>query len=69
MFLNKNHLKNDESLFVGDSEVDITTGTNGNLDMALVTWGYADYEHMDKTHASFVADSPDILFKFIIDNK
>jgi phosphoglycolate phosphatase len=69
MFLNKNHLKNDESLFVGDSEVDITTGTNGNLDMVLVTWGYADYEHMDKTNASFVADSPDILFKFIIDNK
>lgn len=69
MFLNKYNLKKEESLFVGDSEVDIKTGVNANLDMALVTWGYADYDCLDKSNATFVASDTLKLYKFIIDNK
>ena len=32
-------ISKDEAVYVGDSEVDLQTGTNGNLKTILVLWG------------------------------
>lgn len=41
--LSKFSISNKDALFVGDSDVDVMTGLNSRLDVALVTWGYGDY--------------------------
>lgn len=45
----------DETLFVGDSDVDVMTANNSNLDVALVTWGYGNYTQSFEKQATYVA--------------
>lgn len=51
------HLEASETLFVGDSDVDVMTANNSNLDVALVTWGYGNYIKSLKKQATYVVDT------------
>lgn len=54
----------EECLYVGDSHVDIATGHNAGLPVALCLWGYeVDYERI-KGDAEYVLSSPNDLLSF-----
>ncbi len=40
-------LKDEETLYIGDSDVDIAFAKNSNIDIAILTYGYGDYEAIE----------------------
>lgn len=54
-----------ETLFVGDSEVDIATAHNGGLAAAGVLWGFRDFEELTEAGAEYIVDTPQALAEII----
>lgn len=54
-------IKKEESLFVGDSHVDMDTAKNGGLDVALCLYGYGVYSEENKSRATYLLDKCDDL--------
>ncbi len=50
--------KREETVYVGDSEVDIQTAKNAKVDCISVTWGFKDREFLAKNGATRLVDSP-----------
>ncbi len=50
--------KPEETLFIGDSNVDIQTARNAGLQSAGACWGFRGREELEKAGACFLADSP-----------
>ena len=51
-----------EILYIGDSNVDILTAKNANMDSAGVLWGFRDREELLNYGAKFIIEKPiDIL--------
>jgi phosphoglycolate phosphatase len=47
-----------ETLFVGDSEVDMDTATNAKLTSVGVTWGFRSEELLRKHQANYISHQP-----------
>lgn len=58
-------LKNEEVLFVGDSEVDILTAKNTGLTCISVTWGYKSRDFLSKNGAEHIIESPKEILKYV----
>lgn len=54
-----------DTLFVGDSNVDIITGKNGGLTTCGVLWGFRTREELEHEGAEFIAETPSDLFGII----
>ena len=50
-------VKPSQTLFVGDSEVDVATAANAGCDAVLVTWGYRTVEELRAAGAKMLADT------------
>lgn len=50
--------KREESVYVGDSEVDIATARNVGMDCIAVTWGFRTKEEQKKAGGKIFADDP-----------
>ncbi len=46
-------ITNEEAVYVGDSEVDIKTAENCNMECITVSWGFRDKEHL-KAHGAYI---------------
>lgn len=55
LIMTKHSATPSNTLFVGDSDVDVATGINARIDAALVTWGYGDYQKQLLDDATFVS--------------
>ncbi len=55
-----------ETLFVGDSEVDIQTGRNAGLDACGVTWGFRSQKTLEDAGAAYLARDPEELADIIL---
>lgn len=53
------------SLYVGDSQVDIETAKNAEIDLITVTWGYRDISFLIKSGAKTLIDRPEELLKVV----
>ena len=54
-----------ETLFVGDSEVDIQTAANAGVACVSVTWGFCDRDFLEKMGATHIAEQPEDILKII----
>lgn len=55
-----------ETVYVGDSEVDLATAENTGLRCVAVSWGFRDRDELVKRGAKNIADTPDQMKDFIL---
>ncbi len=49
-------------IYAGDSDIDIFTAQNAKVKCISVTWGYQEKSYLQKSGATYFADTPDKLF-------
>lgn len=54
-----------ETVYIGDSDVDIQTAANAGLDCISVSWGFRDAEFLRKCGATVIADTPEQVYELI----
>ena len=59
------HAAPEETLYVGDSEVDVATARNAGLDMIGVAWGFRGRAALEAAGAPLVADTPEQLLDML----
>ena len=60
------HAAPEETLYVGDSEVDVDTARNAGLDMIGVAWGFRGRAALEAAGAPLVADTPEQLLDMLL---
>ena len=63
--INKYGLTTHDTVYIGDSEVDVLTAKNANVDCVTVTWGFRDREVLVDTGATMIADTMDKLYEYL----
>jgi phosphoglycolate phosphatase len=56
----------EESVYVGDSEVDIQTANNSNMDAILVSWGFREKDFLLEQGAKVIVDTMDELKREVL---
>ena len=56
----------ENTLFVGDSNVDIRTAKNGNLDSCGVLWGFRSRQELEEEGATYLVQTPGELAELIL---
>ena len=54
-----------ESVYIGDSEVDILTAKNAGVDCINVSWGFRSTESLIENGATVIADKPSDILKLV----
>ncbi len=57
-----------ESVYIGDSEVDVQTAKNAGVDAILVSWGFRSRRVLYEAGAALVVDTPDEVLQNILGN-
>ena len=60
------NIKKSESVYIGDSEVDIEVAKNANVDAIIVTWGFRDEEYLKSLNPNKLVNNTNDLLKNII---
>ena len=55
----------ENSVYIGDSEVDIQTAQNAGLPCISVSWGFRSVDELKATGAKHIADTPETLEKIL----
>ena len=56
------HIDKKDSVYVGDSEVDVATAMNAGIDSIIVEWGFRDRDFLESEGARVFAKKPaDVL--------
>ncbi len=55
-----------DAVYIGDSEIDIATAKNADMDALIVTWGFRDEEYLKAQGAENIIRSPEDITSFII---
>lgn len=58
-------VEKDETLYVGDSNVDVVTGHNGKVKVCGVSWGFRPVSELNETGADIVVDNAEELLEVI----
>ena len=58
-------LRLERCLYVGDSEVDIDTARNANIDCVCVSWGFRTRQQLAEAGATVIIDDPMELVTFV----
>ncbi len=62
-------VKKEETLYIGDSEVDVATGKAADLTTLCVTWGFRSKQTLLDSGAEFLLDSPKEILDFITEER
>ena len=54
-----------QAVFIGDSEVDVQTAQNAEMDCIAVDWGFRDKEVLEKAGAEIIVSTPAELLKYM----
>lgn len=63
--MKKTNVTQAETLYVGDSEVDIQTAVNAGVDCVSVTWGFKDETFLMENGATKLARTPQEVLQYI----
>ena len=55
----------ENTLYVGDSQVDVATARNAGLDMVTVLWGFRNMEELEAAGAGNFIEHPMDLLKYL----
>lgn len=55
-----------ESVYIGDSDVDIETAENAGIDCIAVTWGFREYEYLKQCGAGVFAHKTDDILDMLL---
>ena len=58
----------EESVYVGDTEVDLKTAENAGMDCAAVTWGFRTVQQLKALGAKHIFDSAEALGEFLLND-
>lgn len=61
-------VKNTNAVYIGDSDVDITTARNSGMDEIIVTWGFRDADFLKEQGAKVLVSAPEEIEKIILCN-
>ena len=62
-------LRKEECFFIGDSNVDIQTGYQADMDTIGVSWGFRGREELEAEGATYVVDYPHEIKEIIDENR
>ena len=54
-----------QAVYIGDSEVDVQTAKNAELDCLAVDWGFRDTEVLEEAGAELIVSNPKDLIKYL----
>lgn len=54
-----------ETVYIGDSDVDIRTAANSGLECISVSWGFRDADFLRENGATIIADTPQEVYEII----
>lgn len=63
--INKYGLTTRDTVYIGDSEVDVLTAQNAKVDCVAVSWGFRDREVLIDAGATMIADTMDKLYEYL----
>lgn len=63
--LKQYNLSPQEAIYIGDSEVDIQSAKNCNINCISVCWGFKTKEFLIKNNAENIIEKPEEIFKFL----
>lgn len=55
----------EDILYIGDSKTDMETGSNAGMDTVGVAWGFRGRKELEENHASFIAERPEDILRFL----
>ena len=58
-------IKSDDAIYIGDSEVDVQTAKNANIECISVLWGFKNKEFLINSGAQIIISKPDEIFKYL----
>ncbi|MEA4924460.1 MAG: HAD family hydrolase [Syntrophomonadaceae bacterium] len=58
-------VKTGETLYIGDSDIDIHTAHNAKLKAVGVTWGFRERSELEAAGADYIVDSPEDILKLV----
>lgn len=64
-FMKKHGLSKEEVLYVGDSDIDMATANNSEIDNVFVTYGYCRLEEVSNFNIKYIANHPLDILKFL----
>lgn len=59
----------EETIYIGDSEVDAATGNAAGMDTILVSWGFRSLEELKTAGADWIADTAEEIMEIIKDRR
>ncbi len=60
-------VKKEETIYVGDSEVDIETAKNANVKVVAVSWGFRDDDFLKILRPDALVSHPDELVAYLLE--
>ena len=54
-----------DTVYIGDSEVDVVTSKNAKLPCIAVTWGFRDKKVLERLNPEYIVDSPNDILSII----
>ncbi|MBE7015858.1 MAG: HAD family hydrolase [Ruminococcaceae bacterium] len=66
MICEKYGISPEETVFIGDTNVDINTGKNAGMKTVGVSWGFREKEELISAKADYIADKPAEIFEQIL---
>ncbi len=62
-------IKKYDTVYIGDSEVDIETSKNAEIDCVAVSWGFRDSEILEKLNPQYIVNEPNEILRIIGEEK
>lgn len=59
------HVSKEKAVYIGDSDVDVATARNSNLDMIAVDWGFRTREFLVEQGAEIIVSKPEEILELV----